>query len=82
MEKLYEEIGTKRGQKVAFQGKTTKWYWYQKEWYQYHLTEPIWYRYHGTKTSGTNTNIQNVFGTGTKHSGTGTTVSKSPDLFL
>ena len=29
MEKLYEEIGTKRGQKVSFLGKTTRWYRYQ-----------------------------------------------------
>ena len=29
MEKLYEEIGTKRGQKAAFLGKTTRWYRYQ-----------------------------------------------------
>ena len=28
MEKLYEEIGTKRGQKAAFMGKTTRWYRY------------------------------------------------------
>ena len=29
MEKLYEEIGTKRGQKASFLGKTTRWYPYQ-----------------------------------------------------
>ena len=29
MEKLYEEIGTKRGQKAAFLGKTMRWYRYQ-----------------------------------------------------
>ena len=29
MEKLYEEIGTKRGQKAEFLGKTMRWYRYQ-----------------------------------------------------
>ena len=29
MEKLYEEIGTIRGLKAAFLGKTTRWYRYQ-----------------------------------------------------
>ena len=29
MEKLYEEISTKRGKKAAFLGKTTRWYRYQ-----------------------------------------------------
>ena len=29
MEKLYEEMGTKRGKNVAFLGKTTRWYRYQ-----------------------------------------------------
>ena len=29
MEKLYEEIGTKRGQKAAFLSKTTRWYRHQ-----------------------------------------------------
>ena len=29
MEKLYEEIGIKRGQKAAFLGKTMRWYRYQ-----------------------------------------------------
>ena len=33
------------------------------------------------KQGGTGTTIQNVFSTGTKHSGIGTTVSKSPDFF-
>ena len=34
-------------------------------WYRYHLTESIWYRYQD-KWYGTI--LQNVFGTGTKHS--------------
>ena len=29
MDKLYEEIGTKRGQKATFLGKTMRWYRYQ-----------------------------------------------------
>ena len=53
MEKLYEEIGTKRGQKAAFIGKTTRWYRYQNR------VVPV------PKRGGTGTILQNVFGTGT-----------------
>ena len=54
-------------------------------WYRYHLSKgkmvPVpskWYRYH---PCGTGTTLQNRFGTGTKHSGTGTTGSCNPGFW-
>ena len=67
----------------------------EQGWYRYHLTVAKWYRYQGkvvpvplTKTkvvpvrrqSGTGTNFQNMIGTGTDPSGTGTTASGNPDF--
>ena len=40
--------------------------------------EAKWYRYH---SSGNGTTLQNRFGTGTKHSGTGTTGSYNPGFW-
>ena len=70
-----KKLVPKEGKKQHFWAKPRGGTGTETGWYRYHHTEPIWYQ-----TSGTSTTIPNVFGTGTKHSGTGTTMSKSPDF--